>query len=74
MSINIYTAVRLCMFPPELMLNSEIYVDEEYCTQFDRRSLKFQRARQQVNVHQPTRQPDWFLIEAGQGAFTAIFQ
>lgn len=29
-SINIYTAVRLCMFPLELMLNSEICVDEEY--------------------------------------------
>lgn len=63
--MDIYTAAP----PTELMLNREIL-----CSQLDSCSGKVQTARQQVNVHQPTQQPDGFLIEAGHGAFTAIFQ
>lgn len=68
-TIDIYTAAHLCEPPIEWMLNREIL-----CSQLDSRSVKVQTARQQVNAHQPTQQPDGFLIEAGQGAFTAIFQ
>lgn len=57
--MDIYTAVP----PTELMFSRGIL-----CSQLDSCSVKVQTARQQANVHQPTQQPDGFLIEAGQGA------